>query len=326
MLVAEGGGAGQWQRVDGYFNPVNYPFGGAFFNNHPTYAGIVDQTIDGQAMVKVPKFWFKTGTVPSGTYAGKRYWMISDRAAPGFAVHPAFMNYGAEVAQYWVGKYQGTPDGTKLDSIAGPMALVSIDFLTMQTRATNRNTGGVTGFGLWNIYQLSAIQTLALIEMGGSDSQALVGQGNVFGQSVLAVDNATVAQATWRGIVGLWGNVWQMVDGLQTDASSKYKIWDKNGNKAYQTTSLTAPGSNYPVTMATASGTDYDLATVFAAETTNATAGNGTYGDYFYQNPSCVAYHGGHWGDGAHAGLFYLLVYPAASTSGTILGGRLAKV
>mgnify|MGYP000971887931 CR=1 FL=1 len=63
----------------------------------------------------------------------------------------------------------------------------------------------------------SAIQTLALIEMGGSDSQTLVGQGYVSGSSALAVDNATVAQATWRGIVGLWGNVWQMVDGLQTD-------------------------------------------------------------------------------------------------------------
>ena len=103
--------------VDGYFNPVNYPFGGAFFNNHPTYAGIVDQTIDGQAMVKVPKFWFKTGTVPSGTYAGKRYWMISDQPAPGFAVHPAFMNYGAEVAQYWVGKYQGTNVGGRLAKV-----------------------------------------------------------------------------------------------------------------------------------------------------------------------------------------------------------------
>lgn len=328
VLVAEGGGAGQWQRVDGNFNPVNYPFGGAFFNSHPTYAGIVDQTIDGQAMVRVPKYYLKTGAVPSGAYAGKRYWMISDQPAPGFAVHPAFMNYGAEVAQYWVGKYQGTNDGgTKLGSVAGLTPLVSIDFPTMQTRATNRNTGGVTGFGLWNIYQLSAIQTLALVEMGGSDSQTLIGQGHVSGSSALTTDNATVAQATWRGIVGLWGNVWQMVDGLQTDASSKYKIWDKNGNKTYQTTSLTAPTSgNYPVTMATATGTDYDLATVFAPETTNATAGNGTYGDYFYQSANCVAYHGGGWGNGALAGLFCLDVGSAASSSHPSVGGRLAKV
>lgn len=325
VCTATGGGAGTWQRVDENFNAITTT--AATFNNHPTYAGVVAQTIDGQAMMKVPKYYLKTGTVPSGTYAGKRYWMVSDQPVSGFSVHPAFMNAGAQIDQFWVGKYQGTNDGgTKLGSAAAVTPLVSIDFPTMQARANARNTGGVTGFGLWNIYQLSAIQTLALIEIGGSDSQTLVGQGHVSGSSALATDNATVAQATWRGIVGLWGNVWQMVDGLQTDASSKYKIWDKNGNKTYQTTSLTAPTSNYPVTMATATGTDYDLATVFAAETTNATAGNGTYGDYFYQNPSCVAYHGGNWGTGANAGLFYLSVYDAASSSNTHIGGRLAKV
>jgi hypothetical protein len=253
--------------------------------------------------------------------------MVSDRPDSGFSVHPAFMSAGAQIAQFWVGKYQGTNDGgTKLGSVAGNTPLVSINFTTMQTRATNRNENGVTGFGLWNIYQLSAIQTLALIEMGGADSQTLVGQGHVSGSSALAVDNATVAQATWRGIVGLWGNVWQMVDGLQTDGSSKYKIWDKNGNRTLQSTSLTAPGSNYPVTMATASGTDYDLATVFAAETTNATSGNGTYGDGFRQDVNCVAYHGGYWSGGALAGLFSLNVSRAASNSNTYIGGRLAKV
>ncbi|MFZ1365556.1 MAG: hypothetical protein WAS90_11770 [Brachymonas denitrificans] len=325
VCTATGGGAGTWQRVDENFNAITTT--PATFNNHPTYAGVVAQTIDGQAMMKVPKYYLKTGTVPSGTYAGKRYWMVSDQPVSGFSVHPAFMNAGAQIDQFWVGKYQGTNDGgTKLGSAAAVMPLVSIDFPTMQARANARNTGGVTGFGLWNIYQLSAIQTLALIEICGSDSQTLVGQGHVSGSSALATDNATVAQATWRGIVGLWGNVWQMVDGLQTDASSKYKIWDKNGNKTYQTTSLTAPTSNYPVTMATATGTDYDLATVFAAETTNATAGNGTYGDYFYQNPSCVAYHGGHWSNGAIAGLFCLTVHNAASYSHTSIGGRLAKV
>lgn len=325
VCTATGGGAGTWQRVDENFAAITTT--AATFNNHPTYAGVVAQTVDGQAMMKVPKYYLKTGTVPSGSYAGKRYWMVSDQPAAGFSVHPAFMNAGAEIAQYWVGKYQGTNDGgTKLGSVAGSTPLVSIDFPTMQARANARNTGGVTGFGLWNIYQLSAIQTLALIEMGGSDSQTLIGQGHVAGSSALATDNATVAQATWRGIVGLWGNVWQMVDGLQTDASSKYKIWDKNGNKTYQTTSLTAPASNYPITMATATGTDYDLSQVFAAETTNATAGNGTYGDYFYQSPSCVAYHGGAWNDGSNAGLFFLYVLNDASYSYTIIGGRLAKV
>lgn len=325
VCTATGGGAGAWQRVDGNFNPITTS--AATFSNHPVYAGVLAQTVDGQEMVKVPKFYVKTGHVPGGTYAGKRFWMISDQPVPGFVVHPAFMKAGTEIAQYWVGKYQGTNDGgTKLGSAANVRPLVSIDFPTMQTRANARNTGGVTGFMLWSIYQLSAIQTLALIEMGGADSQALIGQGNVGSLGPMETDNATTAQASWRGIVGLWGNVWQMVDGLQTDASSKYMIWDKNGNKTYQTTTKTAPATNYPITMATDTGTDYDLATVFVAETTNATAGNGTYGDYFYQAASGIACHGGTWSDGAYAGLFCLTVYYAASASHTHLGGRLAKV
>lgn len=324
VLVATGGGSGTWQRIDENFAAISPT--AATFNAHPVYAGVVAQTIDGQAMMKVPKYYLKTGSVPSGTYAGKRYWMVSDQPVSGFSVHPAFMNAGAQIDQFWVGKYQGTTDGTKLGSVAGLTPLVSIDFPTMQTRANNRNVSGVTGFGLWNIYQLSAIQTLALIEMGGSDSQTLVGQGNVSGSSALAVDNATVAQASWRGIVGLWGNVWQMVDGLQTDASSKYKIWDKNGNKTYQTTSLTAPASGtYAVTTATATGTDYDLSTTFAPETTAAIA-SATYPDIFYQSANCVAYSGGHWSTGAIAGLFCLDVSRAASRSNTAFGGRLAKV
>ena len=324
VQTSTGGGAGAWQRVNEKFESIaTTP---ATFNNHPVYAAITPQAIDGQAMVRIPRFYVKEGVVPSGAHSGKRYWLVSDQPADGFAVHPAFMLSGSPIDQFWVGQYQGVADGSKLGSSTGKSPLVSIDFPTMQARATARNVSGVSGFQLWDIYQLSAIQTLALIEMGGSDSQTLIGQGNVSGGSVMAVDNATVAQASWRGIVGLWGNIWQMVDGLQTDASSRYKIWDKNGNKSYITTTKTAPASGWPVTMATESGADFDLGFVFAASTTDGTQGNGSYGDYFYQAANCVAYSGGSYGGGAGAGLFNLNVNRAASHAHASIGGRLAKV
>lgn len=324
-LVSTGGGAGSWQRIDE--NGAAKTTDAAYFNAHPTYAGVVAATIDSQAMIKIPAFYYKVGIIASGTYAGKKGMWICDQPQPGFVLHPAFMNAGAAIAQFWTGKYQGTNDGgTKLGSVAGVLPLVSIDFPTMQARAAARNTGGVTGFGMWSIYQVASIQMLAAIEIGGSDSQSLIGQGNVASSAALNTDNATVAQASWRGIVGLWGNVWQMVDGLQTDASSKYKIWDRLGNKTYITTTKTAPANGYPVTMAEDTGADFDLRDIFAAATTDATVTNGTYADYFYQAANCVAYHGGAWGDGATAGLFYLYVLYAASDAHTYVGGRLAKV
>lgn len=324
VMTSTGGGAGTWQRVNEKFEPISTT--AATFNNHPTYAAITPQTIDGQAMVRIPRFYVKAGTVPSGPDAGKRYWLISDQPAAGFELHPAFMLAGNPIEQFWVGAYQGVADGSKLGSSAGKTPLVSIDFPTMQARAAARNVSGVSGFMLWDIYQLSAIQALMLIEMGGSDSQALIGQGHVSGSGAFNVDHATVAQASWRGIVGIWGNVWQMVDGLRTDANSRYEIWDKNGNRGYVSTGITAPASGYPVTMAIESGANYDTAFVFAPSTTNSAQGNGSYGDYFYQNPNCVAYHGGYWSYGADAGLFLLNVYYAASDSGSGVGGRLAKV
>ena len=334
MLVAEGNGTGQWQRVDGNFNPVSYPFGGAFFNSHPIYANIVDQTIDGQAMVKVPKFWFKASSVPSGQYAGKRYWMISDQPDPGFTVHPAFMNYGEELPQYWLGKYQGTADANngKLGSQSGHIPLTGLDFGTMQARITSRNVSGVSGFMMWSVYQLSAVQLLALIEMGGADSQAIIGQGYATNGAgtPLSVSDAVVATASWRGMVGLWGNVAQMVDGLRVDGSSQYVVWDINGNRTLQSTAYAAPesanGLGYPVVMASARGDTYDLSAVFIPETVSSTPLGGSYGDVFHQVANGVAFHGGHYANGSGTGLFSLFIYNTAAASLNSSGSRLAKV
>ena len=326
-LVSAGATSGSWARIDEDGNAKSTD--AAFFSAHPTYAGIVDQTIDSQAMVKVPAFYIKTGLVASGAYVGKKAIWVSDKKETGFELHPAFKNAGSDLAQYWVGKYQGSnAAGNKLASVAGVAPLVSIDFPTMQARANARNAGGVTGFSLWNIYQLSALQMLALIEMGNPDAQTLIGQGNSSSSAATSVDASPTSQASWRGIIGLWSNVWQMVDGLQTDASRKYKIWDKQGNKTYITTNQVAPlaSASYPVTMSVDAGANYDLSQVFLPATIDASASNGTYADAFWSAANCVAYHGGYWDLGANAGLFCLAVDHAASYSSTTFGGRLAKV
>ncbi|WP_028500630.1 hypothetical protein [Microvirgula aerodenitrificans] len=325
VLAQTGGGAGTWRRIDE--NGNDRVTDASFFNTHPIYGAISSVTIDGQAMVRIPAFYVKAGTLAAGPYAGRRFWSISDQPLPGYTLHPAFMVDGAPVAQFWVGKYQGTTDGTKLGSVAGVAPAVDLASLTLKARAVARNTGGVTGFGLWNIYQLAAIQLLALIEMGGADSQSLIGQGCVNEMATQAVDNSLVAQATWRGIVGLWGNIWQIVDGLRTDANSRYMVWDRNGNKTYQTTGQTAPRSGtYPATFSIDSGALHDLSICFLPATGDELAANGSSGDLFYQNPVCIAYHGGHARGGAGDGLFHLSIIESESAVTGLAGTRLAKV
>ena len=332
VQVATGGGAGTYVRIDENYAPKTTD--ATFFNNHPTYAGIIQQTIDGQSMIKIPKFYFKAGTVPSGTYAGKAYWMISDQPVAGFSVHPAFVGAGGvELDQIWVGKYQASSSGGKLQSVPGVLPRVSMGFPTARAEAYARNTGGVSGFRLWSYYDLAAIQMLASIEMGGLDMQALIGQGRVSQTSAANVDAADVAQATWRGIVGLWGNVWQMVDGLKRNGGTWW-LWQYNvpGNTTtsdfatgYVNTGRAALTSNgYPVTF----DTTLLSAGIIVPATVDGTASNGSTGDHFWSNTSTddrIAYNGGVWSLGAHAGLFALGVYSAPSGASSGIGARLAK-
>jgi hypothetical protein len=284
-------------------------------------------------MIRIPKFWFKAGTVPSGVFTGKAFWMISPVARPGFSVHPAFVGADGEMDQIWVGKFKAGFDGAKLVSVPAVMPAVSMDFPTARQRAYARNAGGVTGFRLLSVYDLSAIQMLATIEMGGLDMQVLIGNGWVSGSSAVSVSSAYEMQAGWRGLWGLWGNAWQLVDGIKRNGGTWWR-WQYNapGNT---TTSDFATGyvntgraaltsSGYPVTF----DTTLLAAGIIIPATVDGTQTNGSTGDYCYSNTSTddrIAYHGGRWGGGANAGLFCLDVYNAPSYSHGGHGARLAR-
>ena len=313
-----------WQRIDADGNAIDVAAGE--FDAHPVYAGVQDETVDGQQMVRVPAFYYRAGRVAAGEFAGKKALWISDEPAEGFALHPAFVGARVQLDQFWVGKYQATPDGDKMGSQPGLMPLADIDFAAMQQAAAARNEGDVSGFGLWSIYHLGAVQTLALIELGTPDVKSILGDGYVNGNGVRPVDDELVTQAAWRGITGLWGNVWQMVDGLQTDKERRYRIWDAEGGKSYGSTGVTAPANGWLHRRASKQGEGFDLGAVFVPKKTREDRGDSAYGNYFWSWRNAVAYHGGGWSHGANAGLFSLAVYYAASHSDPHLGGRLAKV
>ena len=326
-LLTPGGGSGTWSRIDE--NGVAKVTDAAFFSSHPIYGAIQDVTIDGQAMVKIPAFYVKAGAIAAGPNAGKRAWWVADQPLAGFVLHPAFMEAGASIPQFWVGKYPGSSgDSARMDSRPGVKPLGSIDFTAMKTRATNRNIQGVTGYSMWSYYQLQAIQLLTLIEMGGADSQALIGVGHTSNSpvNIQNVDQSVVATATWRGIVGLWGNVFQMVDGLQVDATGKFKIWDKAGYRAYVTTTQAAPIDGFPVTFSVDAGVSHDLSFGFLPATTDGSAGNGSTGDDYTRNLSTIALHGGYYGAGSAAGLFSLNMANQAAAYSPQFCSRLAKV
>ncbi|MFT2186365.1 hypothetical protein [Pseudomonas putida] len=323
-LLATGGGSGTWSRVDEA--GVAKVTDAAFFNAHPVYGAIQDVTIDSQAMVRIPAFYVKAGNIAAGPNAGKRAWWVSDQPLPGYVLHPAFAKDGGTVAQFWMSKYQGYWDGTKLCSISVNYApKTGLALSKYKEYAQARNVNGVSGFDVWNIYQLQAIQLLALIELGGPDVQSLVAEG----PSVLSVVNHPNVIATqWRGITGLWGHVFQMVDGLTTDDNGYVNIWDKAGNKTYiKTGQTTLEQSGWAVTLSTDSGANYDLGLGFIPATLDAAKGGGSFADHSTTYKSSVYYHGGAYTLGAgYAGLFSAYLMYGGASGGGAVGTRLAKV
>lgn len=319
-----GGNGGTWSHIDKDGVDLTTQWTAANFNGHSVFGGMVDHTIDGQAMVKVPKFYYKRGVVSGGVNNGKDAWWISDAPVAGYSVHPAFMHNGSEIAQFYYGKYQARLDGTKMTSLSGGLPQVSRTPVQFAADAAARNTGGVTGFMMHSFWQLSAIQMLYLVENKSMNSQATTGSG-VTG----ALGNVQNGSANYRNIIGLWENAAQWLDGFKT-LNGDIKTWDINGNKTWvsQGAAPFVDGSwHYPLTFKT--NNNLGAAFVAATDTTTSTAGTSADGQLFFNGTTTTEYIpfvGGNFSHGANAGLWCMGCSIDASTSVSLFGSRLAKV
>ncbi len=117
------------------------------------------------------------------------------------------------------------------------------------------NIGG--GWGLMNVWSLSAARLLFYTEYAGADSQTLVGRGIVdkaapggFNGEVSGFDsidtniavNGTgsgtgtdgLTPIAYHGIENLWGNIWQFIDGLEArDTPNNYRIINRDGSGTF---------------------------------------------------------------------------------------------
>ena len=290
----------------------------AWFNGHPVFGGMQDVSVDGQVMVEVPRFWYKRGTV-----GGDPAWWVSDQPLTGFTIMPAFVLDGVEVSSFQVGKYQASLSGGKLQSVSGVSPVVSRSLTQFLADAEARNVSGVAGFRLWHYDMWLAIQWLYLVENATMDSQTKTGEGRVNEPSAAAVDATDVAQATYRGIVGLWGNVYQWMDGART-LSSVLERRDYNG--AWESTGESVPNAGaatYPITFRNSAPLEFIPDTYSTSNDSTA-----TLPDYVRWRDAGEYYPivGGHWSNAANAGLWSVLCYYAASYSAAIIGARLARV
>lgn len=144
----------------------------------------------------------------------------------------------------------------------------------------------VVGYHMMSIWDWSALQWLALIEGRTTDVAQKYGQGWLRGTAPDAVDGVKTTTANFHGIYGLWGNVWQWIQGVQTLANGELYIWDNIGNEIWKDTQhkmrtrkseleVWSPGETcgYWRSRLLASGYNYDTSDMFIPDTSTLVSG-----------------------------------------------------
>lgn len=332
-----------WARTDSAVGKtaratVGTTAGSSDFNNCYPWSGIVRNTLStGDVMVKIPKFWYRR--YRSGNV---EYIKIADKATSGFTLHPAF-NHGGVVKDYlYVGAYK-TASGNKSASGVSP--------LLNQTRATVRSNAKAkgTGWGIMDIAALSAIQMLILVEFANNNVQSVIGRGycdgstdgpalstgtcdNVSGLTGRPAGTDGRVDVVWRGIEGLWSNVWEWVDGVNWNNGTYYVCNDPSKYADDTTTNYTAlsfkGATNWKTSYITQEGLDTGSNPHVMLPSAAGSGSETTYDcDACWSSTGwkCFA-HGGLWRDGSACGLFAASSDADSSVSYAYIGSRLLYI
>lgn len=277
----------------------------------------------GDVMVYIPEFWFER-KVTNGVETIR----IANKAVDGFTKHPGSGKY--------VGAYK-TSSNNK--SVRGAAPTVGQTRAAMRINCKSKGWG----WGLTDVATNSAIQMLYLVEFADNDSQAKIGRGYSDGNGDIletgscdSVPNLTGRPAgtdgkvdvVYRGIEGIWGNIWEWIDGLNYNGDSgNYYVCTDPSKYAddtatwYTKVSFTSPTSNNYISK---EGMDNALPWVMLPS--EATGGSGTtfYPDYFYRASGWrVVDRSGDRRDGSFCGVWALSCYNGSSNPNTNIGSRL---
>lgn len=242
----------------------------------------------------------------------------------------------------YIGAYKGYVSSSTLYSSSGKTPTGSVTETNFRTYARNKGTGyQIRGNG-----QLKLWQCMYLIQYCNLNSQEQVGYGYVnsshsaatatggannygFDSEIITESNPTYMtdqnhQVKCLGLEDAWGNIWEFIDGLGSDASRNIMTCQCAVNYATELTNYTNNGNG---------GVSANLANYMSVPQGGSNAGftgkavNGStttyYCDYANLSPSCLALFGGSWNNALYAGAFRLNLSNAFSTSDADVGARL---
>lgn len=308
--------------------------GSSPFDNCLPWSGMVKETIDGNVLVKIPKFWYKWEN--TGSTLTLR---IADKAVSGYHVSPAHADRGdgsGERDYVYIGRYKCN---SSYKSVSGASPVVNI------TRATARSGIHNLGSTYWqqDFAMFWTTRMLYLVEYACWDGQAAIGYNCGNGSGLVntgttdsmtyhtgTIQSSKTAYGTgvqYRWIEDPWGNVLEWCDGIYFSGANVYCI--KKPASFSDTTGGTLVGTR-PTTSGWISGWNIPTASGFEyALYPNAVAGGETtyVADYcHYQSSGVVLFVGGYWYQYRSYGPFFLDGYYTASHASSNIGARLQKL
>lgn len=259
-LLREGGGNGTWACVDGYGNILEKQNLKSVYD----FDAIQPIVIDGQHMVRIPKFYIKVGyPIGKKKTSGTRTIWISSKPKEGFHIHPAFVKDNKVMNCFYYGAYEASAekdlDGKLWDSTGNtklftdtkacslpnvhPWNYVYIEESAKACLARNTGEEGSeqSGWHLQTIYEGAAISLLMLVEFGATNVADLTGYGNIgkkYDDSSRphGVDYSVytgTSDSVWRGIHELCGDLGEYVDGGTVDKYGNLSIFNHKMNGTY---------------------------------------------------------------------------------------------
>jgi len=297
--------------------------------------GYADDGTNGNVMVEIPKFYYKT--VYDTTTDNVWQWYISTMPLNGYELHPAFKDNGQEKDHIYVAAYEAYNNTGTLESKSGVAPTASQTIGTFRTQAQANGTG----FGLLDYTSLTAIQMLYLIEYGSMYSQSVLSEGITNDPVTDAQDTGATTSLgnssgeiavndtqamSYRGVENFYGNLWKFIDGILVKDDGYYIGDSINDYNDAGTDYLHIPTT--PITT-DGYGSNFENLTNFDfAFMTNAVSGSSTtyLTDYLYAHDATeinIALFGGLWSSGSAAGAFALLLSSVVSYAAASIGARL---
>ena len=317
------------------------------FDTLQPWAGMVKETIDGNSMVKIPKFYYK---IVNGS--DSMTIQIADGPKNGFKISPAHraQNSNDTIKDYiYIGRYKCN---SSYGSTTGQTPLTNITRSTARSgcRALDNNSGKYDqlDFATW-----WTIRMLYLVEFANWNCQAVIGGGCSTSGSIMntgytdsityhtgttasSISTTAYGGTQYRWIEGLWDNVLEWCDGITFNNTDVYTFNDRaNYSDSYTATGAIKVGTRASTdgetkdffTPSTTSTVDYDIDWMMYTSDTYSDSNYATYTCDFCQFSSSgvVLFVGGYYYQDQGFGLGQANGSASSSSSLPVLGVRLLR-